>query len=75
LFIDRLRQVCGQQHQAVAEAEQAVGVRRDDWLQARQRVDALQKTIERLDREQAQRDRKAEQGLADEAAQRRFRGQ
>lgn len=72
-FIARLHHVLDQQRQAAAEAEHAVAERRADWLQAKQRVDALNKTIERLDREQAERERKTEQALADEAAQRRFR--
>jgi flagellar FliJ protein len=74
LFITRLHHVLDQQRQAVAEAEDAVAERRTGWLEAKRRVDALNKTIERLDREQSERDRKTEQALADEAAQRRFRG-
>jgi flagellar export protein FliJ len=72
-FLNRLHGIVAQQGEAVAEAERGTEARREAWLQAKQRVDALSKTIERLDREQAARDRKQEQAVTDEAARRRFR--
>lgn len=72
-FLNRLHGIIGQQGQAVAEAEQGVAARRDLWLQAKQRVDALSKTIERFDHEQAVHDRKQEQAVTDEAARRGFK--
>jgi len=72
-FLNRLSGIITQQSQAVVEAEQRVVARRDDWLQARHRVEALRKAVERLDREQAASARKQEQAVTDEAAQRTFK--
>lgn len=72
-FLTRLHGVIAQQGEAVAEAERGIAARRNDWLQAKQRVDALRKTVERFDAEQAARDRKQDQAITDEAARRGFK--
>jgi len=72
-FLNRLSGIIAQQGQAVVEAEQGVVARRDDWLQARHRMEALRKSVERLDREQAASTHKQEQAVTDEAARRTFK--
>ena len=61
-----------QQRRLILEGENAVEEQRSGWLRAKRRVDILSKTIERLMREETEKDNRKEQALADELAQRKF---
>jgi len=71
-FIGQLKEAIGQQQQMVLEEERVVEEYRQYWLEAKQRVDILQKTMDKMLEEEAGRDRKKEQLIADEAARRKF---
>ena len=72
-FILQLNSGISQQQLVIEESERSVGEARLRWLEARQRVDILQKTIAKMVAEEAEKERKSEQSVADEAARRAFR--
>ena len=71
-FICQLNSGISQQQMTVSESERSMEESRTRWLEVKQRVDILQKTIARMMAEEMQRERKVEQSLADEAARRKF---
>jgi len=74
-FINRLNGGIDQQGMAIEEAEYLVEECRQSWLEAKKRVDILNKTIERLEQEEVVRENRREQIQADEIAQHKFHRQ
>ncbi len=70
-FIGQLGDAISQQEKVVSDAERSVEEYRQQWLEAKRRVDILQKTMERMRREETERKQRTEQSLADEAAGRK----
>lgn len=71
-FINRLTDAVSQQQQAVSDSEQSVEEYRQLWLQAKRRMDILQKTVDKLAHEELVKDGKREQVVADELARRKY---
>jgi flagellar FliJ protein len=71
-FICQLSSGISQQQIAVSESELDMEESRRRWMEAKQRVDILQKTIDKMVAEEGEKERKMEQSITDEAAQRKF---
>ena len=71
-FINRLTEAISQQQQAVSDSERSMEEYRQLWLQAKQRMDILQKTVEKLVHEELEKEGKREQVIADELARRKY---
>jgi flagellar FliJ protein len=65
-FISQLNTAISQQQKMVSEAERAAEEYRRNWLQAKQRMDILEKTIGKFRDEELRHEQKTEQILADE---------
>ena len=66
MFLDRLSEAIAQQKVAIARACQEVDKHRQDWLQSRRRVQALDKVVERYQRQEHDIERRREQNECDE---------
>jgi len=71
-FIGQLNDAISQQRQSILEGERYVEEYRQYWLEAKRRVDILQKTMDRMLEEELEKDKRKEQSLADEAARQKF---
>jgi flagellar FliJ protein len=71
-FICQLSSGISQQQTAVSESERNMEESRRRWVEAKQRVDILQKTIDKMVAEEGKKEQKLEQSITDEAAQRKF---
>lgn len=71
-FIGQLSDAISQQRQAVLEGERCVEEYRQYWLEAKQRVDILQMTRDKMLVEELDKDGRIEQSLADEVARQKF---
>lgn len=65
-FISQLNTAISQQQKAIRDAEHAAEEYRDIWIQAKQRMDILEKTISKFRDEELRHEQKKEQLLADE---------
>ena len=65
-FISQLNTAISQQQKLVGEAERAAEEYRQNWLQAKQRMDIMEKTIGKFRGEELRHEQKKEQMLADE---------
>ena len=65
-FISQLNTAISQQQKMVSEAERAAEEYLQNWLQAKQRMDILEKTICKFRDEELRHEQKREQMLADE---------
>jgi len=65
-FISQLNTAISQQQRMVSEVERAAEEYRQNWLQAKQRMDILEKTIGKFRDEELRHEQKLEQRLADE---------
>jgi flagellar FliJ protein len=65
-FISQLNIAISQQQMMVSEAERAAEEYRQNWLQAKQRMDILEKTIGKFRDEELRHEQKTEQMLADD---------
>jgi flagellar FliJ protein len=65
-FISQLNSAISQQQKMVGEAERTAEESRQNWLQAKQRMDILEKTIGKFRDEELRHEQKTEQMLADE---------
>ena len=65
-FISQLNTAISQQQKMVSEAEHAAEEYRQNWLQAKQRMEILEKTIGKFRDEELRHEQKTEQMLADE---------
>ena len=66
IFLDRLSAAIAQQAVAIAHARQDLAKQRHDWLLSRRRVEALDKVIERYQRQEQDVERRLEQNECDE---------
>lgn len=73
-FIAQLNSAITQQQSRVMDAEQAADECRRRWLQAKQRMDALQKAMNKFRLEELRQERKREQIVTDEIARRKQQG-
>lgn len=71
-FILQLNAGIAQQRTIVTDSARAMDEQRRKWLRVKQRVDILLKTMDKMMRDEAGKERKQEQAIADEAAQRKF---
>lgn len=71
-FISQLNTAITHQRKIVCEAEQSVEDYRQIWIQAKQRMDILEKTITKFRDEELQNEQKREQRLADEQSRYKF---
>ena len=74
-FISQLNSAIVHQRKVVQEAEEDVEAYRQMWLQAKQRMDILEKTISRFRDEELRDEQKREQLLADELGRYKSRDQ
>jgi len=65
-FISQLNTAISQQQRMVSEVERAAEEYRQNWLQAKQRMDILEKTIGKFRDEELRHEQNLEQRLADE---------
>jgi flagellar FliJ protein len=65
-FISQLNMAISQQRKMVGEAERTAEEYRQNWLQAKQRMDILEKAIGKFRDEELRHEQKTEQMLADE---------
>lgn len=72
-FISQLNTAIAQQQKAVSDSERSVEEYRQHWLDAKRRVDILQMTVDKMLREELEKDNRHEQLIADEAARRKYR--
>jgi len=67
-FISQLNQAISQQQKTVRELENAADEYRQNWLNAKQRMDIMEKTITKFRDEELRQEEKKEQLFADEVA-------
>lgn len=74
-FISQLNTAIAHQRKIVSEAEKSVEEYRQIWIQAKQRMEILEKTISRFRDEELHKEQKREQLLADELSRYKLRDQ
>ncbi len=70
VFLSRLNQAIEQQHVRIAQCQQDCERQRSNWMATRTRSQALDKVVERYQREERRADDRREQNETDERAQR-----
>jgi len=71
-FICHLKSGISQQQLVVSESKRGMDASCHRWLEAKQRVDILQKTIDKMATKEMQKERDMEQSIADEASRHKF---
>jgi flagellar FliJ protein len=72
-FMSQLNVAIVQQRQVVQDAEDAAERYRQNWIQARRRMDILEKTVDRFRGDELRHEQKMEQLLADEVSRHKRR--
>ncbi len=71
-FICHLNSGISQQRLMVSESKHSMDESRHRWLEAKQRVDILHKTIDKMATTEMQKERNMEQSIADESSRHKF---
>lgn len=71
-FIGHLNNGISQQRLMVSESKRDMDKSRHRWLEAKQRVDILHKTIDKMAAMEMQKERNMEQSIADESSRHKF---